>query len=75
MSAAGSKITNEDGLFRSIARIHNILDNKQTVEFNDWIRWVAEGEDEFNVESSPFTLTIDQKTFESKFSTLNISID
>lgn len=75
MSAAGSKITNEDGLFRSIARIHNILDNKQTVEFNDWIRWVAEGEDEFNVESSPFTLTIDQKTFESKFSTLNIPID
>ena len=75
MSAAGNKIANEDGLFRSIARIHNILDNKQKIEFNDWVRWVAEGEDEFNVESSPFTLSIDQKTFESKFSTLNITVD
>lgn len=48
MSPQGKKQSGDEALFDNLDRINAILAGDQQEQFNDWIKWLSEGEDDIN---------------------------
>ena len=48
MNPKGEKQSGDEALFENLDRINAILAEDQQDQFNDWIKWLSEGEDDIN---------------------------